>query len=31
MAKAKAKGAVTKDGEWQGDQFVKQTEALTRN
>ena len=31
IAKAKAKGAVTKDGEWQGDQFVKQTEALTRN
>src|SRR3954471_7736526 len=31
MAKAKPKGAVTKDGEWQGDQFVKQTEALTRN
>src|SRR5438046_170960 len=31
LAKAKAKGAVTKDGEWQGDQFVKQTEALTRN
>src|SRR3954463_6542364 len=30
-AKAKVKGAVTKDGEWQGDQFVKQTEALTRN
>jgi hypothetical protein len=31
MAAAKAKGTVTKDGEWQGDQFVKQTEALTRN
>jgi dihydropyrimidine dehydrogenase (NADP+)/dihydropyrimidine dehydrogenase (NAD+) subunit PreA len=30
-AKAKARGAVTKDSEWQGDQFVKQTEALTRN
>jgi dihydroorotate dehydrogenase subfamily 1 len=31
VAAAKAKGAVTKDGEWQGDKFVKQTEALSRN
>jgi dihydropyrimidine dehydrogenase (NADP+)/dihydropyrimidine dehydrogenase (NAD+) subunit PreA len=30
-AAAKAKGAVTKDSEWQGDKFVKQTEALSRN
>src|SRR5215210_3748817 len=30
MAKAKAKGAVTKDGEWQGENFVKQSEALSR-
>jgi hypothetical protein len=30
MAKAKAAGAVTKDGEWQGDNFVKQSEALSR-
>src|SRR5262245_16583324 len=27
-AKAKAKGMVTKDSEWQGDNFVKQTDAL---
>src|SRR3954463_14900541 len=31
MAKAKTQGAVTKDGEWQGENFVKQSEALTRN
>ena len=31
-AKAAAKkGVVTKDDKWQGDQFVKQTEALSRN
>ncbi len=30
LAKAKAKGAVTKDGEWAGDSFVKQSEALSR-
>jgi dihydroorotate dehydrogenase subfamily 1 len=29
-AKAKAKGMVTKDSEWQGDSFVKQTDALSR-
>jgi hypothetical protein len=29
-AKAKAKGMVTKDSEWQGDNFVKQTDALAR-
>src|SRR5215203_6673757 len=29
-AKAKAKGMVTKDGEWQGDNFVKQSDALAR-
>jgi dihydropyrimidine dehydrogenase (NADP+)/dihydropyrimidine dehydrogenase (NAD+) subunit PreA len=30
-AAAKAKvGVVAKDGEWQGDQFVKQTDALAR-
>ena len=29
-AKAKAKGMVTKDGEWQGDDFVKQSDALAR-
>src|SRR5688500_3729912 len=28
--KAKAKGMVTKDSEWQGDSFVKQTDALSR-
>ncbi len=36
QAKAKAKaakagGLVAKDGEWQGDEFVKQTESLTRD
>ena len=34
QAEAKAaakKGVVTKDDKWQGDQFVKQTEALSRN
>jgi len=29
-AKAKAKGMVTKDSEWQGDSFTKQTDALSR-
>ncbi len=29
-AKAKAKGMVTKDNEWQGDDFVKQSDALAR-
>src|SRR3954469_1762561 len=29
-AKAKVKGMVTKDSEWQGDNFVKQTDALAR-
>jgi dihydropyrimidine dehydrogenase (NADP+)/dihydropyrimidine dehydrogenase (NAD+) subunit PreA len=29
-AKAKAKGMVTKDSEWHGDSFVKQTDALAR-
>ena len=29
-AKAKAKGMVTKDNEWQGDSFVKQSDALAR-
>jgi dihydropyrimidine dehydrogenase (NADP+)/dihydropyrimidine dehydrogenase (NAD+) subunit PreA len=29
-AKAKAKGMVTKDNEWQGDNFVKQSDALSR-
>ena len=29
-AKAKAKGMVTKDNEWQGDNFVKQSDALAR-
>ena len=29
-AKAKAKGMVTKDSEWQGDSFTKQTDALAR-
>src|SRR4051812_19156664 len=29
-AKAKAKGMVTKDNEWQGDSFVKQSDALSR-
>ena len=29
-AKAKAKGMVTKDSEWQGDNFTKQTDALAR-
>src|SRR5215213_6657205 len=29
-AKAKAKGMVTKDSEWQGDNFVKQSDALAR-
>jgi dihydroorotate dehydrogenase subfamily 1 len=31
MAKAKATGMVTKDNEWQGDNFVKQSDALARN
>jgi hypothetical protein len=31
LAKAKAKGVVVKDGEWQGNEFVKQTENLARN
>jgi dihydroorotate dehydrogenase subfamily 1 len=30
-AAAKAKGMVTKDTEWQGDTFVKQSDALARN
>lgn len=30
MAKAKAEGKVTKDGEWKGDEFVKQSEQLAR-
>ena len=30
QAKAKAKGMVTKDNEWQGDSFVKQSDALAR-
>jgi dihydroorotate dehydrogenase subfamily 1 len=30
-AKAKAAGVVTKDTEWQGDEFVKQSDALARN
>ncbi|HYO09999.1 MAG TPA: NAD-dependent dihydropyrimidine dehydrogenase subunit PreA [Tepidisphaeraceae bacterium] len=29
-AKAKVKGMVTKDSEWQGDNFVKQSDALAR-
>src|SRR5437667_1699320 len=29
-AKAKAKGMVTKDSEWQGDNFIKQSDALAR-
>ena len=31
MATAKVKGMVTKDNEWQGDNFVKQSDALARN
>jgi dihydropyrimidine dehydrogenase (NADP+)/dihydropyrimidine dehydrogenase (NAD+) subunit PreA len=31
LAAAKAKGAVTKDGEWQGADFVRQSESLARN
>src|SRR5688500_10452633 len=31
LAAAKAKGVVVKDGEWKGNDFVKQTEALARN
>lgn len=31
QAKAKAAGVVTKDAEWHGDEFVKQSEALARN
>jgi dihydroorotate dehydrogenase subfamily 1 len=31
IAAAKAKGVVTKDGEWKGEDFVKQSEALARN
>ena len=31
IAAAKAKGMVTKDNEWQGDNFVKQSDALARN
>ena len=30
-AKAKAAGVVTKDTEWHGDEFVKQSDALARN
>ncbi len=30
-ARAKAKGMVTKDNEWQGDSFVKQSDALARD
>jgi dihydropyrimidine dehydrogenase (NADP+)/dihydropyrimidine dehydrogenase (NAD+) subunit PreA len=30
LAAAKAKGAVAKDGEWKGNDFVKQTDALAR-
>jgi dihydropyrimidine dehydrogenase (NADP+)/dihydropyrimidine dehydrogenase (NAD+) subunit PreA len=30
MAAAKAAGKVTKDGEWKGDEFVKQSEGLAR-
>ena len=30
-AVAKAKGMVTKDTEWEGDKFVKQSDALARN
>ncbi len=30
-AKAKVQGMVVKDTEWQGDQFVKQSDALARN
>jgi hypothetical protein len=30
-AAAKAKGMVTKDTEWEGDKFVKQSDALARN
>jgi dihydropyrimidine dehydrogenase (NADP+)/dihydropyrimidine dehydrogenase (NAD+) subunit PreA len=30
-AKSKAKSLVKKDGEWQGDQFVKQSESLARD
>jgi len=29
-AKAKAKGMVTKDSDWQGDSFTKQSDALAR-
>jgi hypothetical protein len=29
--KTKARGVVVKDGEWQGNEFVKQTENLARN
>ena len=31
MAAAKAKGVVTKDNDWQGDSFVKQSDALARD
>jgi hypothetical protein len=31
LAAAKAKGVVVKDGEWQGSEFVKQSEQLARN
>src|SRR5687767_7233726 len=31
LAAAKAKGVVVKDGEWKGNDFVKQTEDLARN
>jgi dihydroorotate dehydrogenase subfamily 1 len=31
LAAAKSKGVVVKDGEWQGNDFVKQTENLARN
>jgi dihydroorotate dehydrogenase subfamily 1 len=31
MAAAKAKGVVTKDADWQGESFVKQSDALARN
>ena len=31
LAKAKAKGAVVKDGEWKGSEFVQQSDQLARN
>jgi dihydropyrimidine dehydrogenase (NADP+)/dihydropyrimidine dehydrogenase (NAD+) subunit PreA len=30
QAKAKAKAGVAKDGDWQGDRFVNQTDSLAR-